>query len=200
MCRCLPAGENPARPVRSHVRGRSVLIRYADDLVAGFETESDARRFLAALEKRLERFHLKLSPAKTRLLDFGRNSEATFTFLGFCHYWGKSLAGHSVVKRRTARERVARFIRGVHEWCRASRHQPLRWQHDRLSAKLRGHYGYYGVRTNMRALERVREAVRQSWRKWLCSRSQSSRMGWDRWSNRMQHLKLPAPRIMIPWA
>lgn len=90
--------------------------------MAGFELESDARRFLAALEKRLARFHLRLHAEKTRLLEFGRGSEATFTCLGFCHYWAKSLAGHWVVKRRTARERVARFIRNVREWCRANRH------------------------------------------------------------------------------
>ena len=169
-------------------------------MVAGFELESDARRFLADLEKRLARFHLRLHPEKTRLLDFGRAREAKFTFLGFCHYWAKSLAGHWVVKRRTARERVARFARGIHDWCRSNRHEPLGWQYDRLSAKLRGHYAYYGVRTNMRALERVREAARRQWYKWLCRRSQHARMGWDRWSARMKHLVLPTPRITVPWA
>jgi len=186
--------------VRPRMQGRSTLIRYADDFVAGFEMESDARRFLAVLEKRLERFHLKLHPEKTQLLDFSRGSEATFTFLGFCHYWARSRRGHWVVKRRTAKARVARFLSALFQWCQANRHEPLEWQHAQLSAKLRGHYAYFGVRTNLRSLEAVREQARRHWRRWLCRRSQAARMGWDRWETEMKKLPLPTPRITVSWA
>jgi len=186
--------------VRPRMRGHSVLIRFADDFVAGFALESDARRFLAVLEKRLARFHLRLHPEKTRLLDFGRGSDATFTFLGFGHYWARSRRGYWVVKRRTAKGRVAAFARSLHAWCRANRHTPVAWQHAQLAAKLRGHYAYFGVRTNLRSLEKVRESALRSWRHWLCRRSQHSRMGWDRWSTEMKRFALPAPRIIVAWA
>lgn len=129
-----------ANDVRPRLRGRSVLIRFADDFVAGFELESDARRFLDVLGKRLARFHLRLHSEKTRLLDA----------------------------------------------C--------------LSAKLRGHYAYFGVRTNMRALERVLYMTRRHWRHWLCRRSQHARIGWDRWAVATKRFELPRPRIMVSWA
>jgi group II intron reverse transcriptase/maturase len=188
-----------AEVVRPRMRGRSMLVRYGDDFVAGFELESDARRFLEVLGKRLERFHLRLHPEKTRLIDFSRGQGGTFAFLGFCHYWGRSRRGHLVVKRRTARDRIVRFLRRLNHWCRANRHAPLRWQYEQLSLRLRGHFAYFGVRCNMRALEGVRFAVERIWHKWLCRRSQRARMGWARWRVRMQHLVLPFPRIVASW-
>jgi group II intron reverse transcriptase/maturase len=185
--------------VRPRMRGRAVLIRFGDDFVVGFEREDDARRFLEVLPKRLARFRLKLHPEKTRLIEFTARQRMTLDFLGFTHYWAKSRRGFWVVKRRTSRKRVARFLRELNRWCRWNRHAPVEWQYEILCRKLRGHYGYYSVRSNMRSLEVVRDRAGVTWRKWLCRRSQKARMGWDRYVARMESFVLPAPRILHAW-
>jgi group II intron reverse transcriptase/maturase len=185
--------------VRPRLRGRAVLIRFGDDFVVGFEFEADARRFLEVLPKRLARFELSLHPEKTRLIEFAPRRGATFDFLGFTHYWGKSRKGFWVVKRRTSRKRLARFLRDLNRWCRWNRHAPIEWQYELLCRKLRGHYGYYSVRCNMRSLEVVHDQARETWRKWLCRRSQKARMGWDRYAARMERFVLPPPRILHAW-
>jgi hypothetical protein len=79
---------------RREATGDMIIVRYADDLVLGFQYESDARRFLDALRVRFEEFALQLHPDKTRLIEFGRFAAAdrekrglgkpeTFNFLGF---------------------------------------------------------------------------------------------------------------------
>jgi RNA-directed DNA polymerase len=185
--------------VHPRMRGRAVLIRFGDDFVVGFEHEDDARRFLEVLPKRLARFHLSLHPEKTRLIEFTHDQGSTFDFLGFTHYWGKSRKGYWVVKRRTSRKRLARFLCDLNRWCRWNRHAPVEWQHEMLCRKLRGHYGYYSVRCNMRSLEQVHERALVMWRKWLCRRSQKARMGWDRYVSRMERYALPRPRILHAW-
>jgi group II intron reverse transcriptase/maturase len=185
--------------VYPRMRRRTVLIRFGDDFIVGFEHEGDARRFLEVLPKRLARFHLSLHPEKTRLIEFTHDQGSTFDFLGFTHYWGKSRNGYWVVKRRTSRKRLARFLCDLNRWCRWNRHAPVEWQHEMLCRKLRGHYGYYSVRCNMRSLEQVHDRALVTWRKWLCRRSQKARMGWDRYVSRMERYALPRPRILHPW-
>src|SRR6266705_5811286 len=79
---------------RHEATGDMIIVRYADDLVAGFEREMDARRFLEEMRERFESFSLSLHPEKTRLIEFGRFAAAnrkrrglgkpeTFNFLGF---------------------------------------------------------------------------------------------------------------------
>ena len=98
-------------------QGNVIFVRYADDIVAGFEHESAAVRFLAELRERLEKFALSLHPDKTRLIEFGRHAAAnrakhglgkpeTFNFLGFTHICGRSRAGYFQLKRKTRRDRM----------------------------------------------------------------------------------------------
>ena len=139
--------------VKPRLPGKATLVRYADDFVMTFESYHDAERVLEVLGKRLARYGLTLHPDKTRFIDFrpqrrgGKQpgcSEPRFDFLGFTHTWGKSRKGKDVVRQTTAKNRLARALTAINEWCRTNRHQPLRWQHDRLSAKLIGHMAYYG--------------------------------------------------------
>ena len=65
---------------RREAQGDMVIVRYADDLVVGFEYEDDARRFLDAMRTRLEEFSLSLHPDKTRLIEFGRHAAARAVF------------------------------------------------------------------------------------------------------------------------
>jgi hypothetical protein len=118
--------------VRPRLRGRSALVRFADDAILAFETYHDAKRVLDVLGKRFGRYGLRLHPTKTRFVDFRftrpdgkqhpETDGTTFTFLGFCHVWGKSRKGKSVVRQVTAKKRYARALAAVTAWCRANRH------------------------------------------------------------------------------
>ena len=193
-----------AETVRSRLKGRARLIRYADDMVFVFELEQDARRVSKVLPKRLARFGLRLHPEKTRLVDFrrpwdsGRRDKGprSFDFLGFTHHWGRSRHGRWVVKRKTAKGRVSRALRRIGEWCRRHRHQPVQWQQQMLSRMLEGHYGYYGITGNRRALESFHWHVERIWRTWLNRRSQTARMVWSRFTRLLRRYPLARPRIV----
>jgi RNA-directed DNA polymerase len=186
--------------VKPRLCGRSFLIRYADDAVLAFANERDARRVLEVLPKRFERFGLSLHPNKTRLVSFkppqqGRQAE-TFDLLGFTHYWAKSRTGRWVVKRKTARHRLRRALKRIGAWCRRNRHLPLREQHERLSRKVQGHYGYFGIRGNAKVLQRFRFQVTRLWVKWLRRRSQRTRLSWEQANLLLTLFPLPPARLV----
>lgn len=192
--------------VKPRLGGRAVLLRYADDFVIVFAMERDARRVEAVLAKRLSRFGLRLHPEKTRLVRFrptggkGKPPESegpgTFTFLGFTHYWGKSRKGRWMVQRKTDTTRLTRALSRVRQWCRHWRHSPVSWQQQQLSLGLRGHYAYYGIMGNYRALNSYYHWVTQEWRKWLNRRSQKAKMTWERYCRLLVNYPLPRPRIV----
>ena len=169
--------------VRPRLHGPAFLIRYADDFVIGVSREDDARRVLEVLPKRMSKYGLTVHPEKTRLVRFqpphdddsttsdgGNTAPRSFDFLGFTHYWGRSRIGLWVVKRKTAKARFRRAIAAVWEWCRSNRHLPLPDQHQKLSAKLRGHYSYYGITSNFSSLQEFLEGARRIWRRRLSRR------------------------------
>ena len=191
--------------VKPRLRGRAFEVRYADDAVLVFEHEDDARRVLGVLAKRLEKYGLRLHPEKTRMVEFVRPSKSkrggtpsgrSFAMLGFTHYWGRSRKGRWVVKRKTAKERFSRALRGIGQWCRSHRHRSLREQHAALSRKLRGHYAYYGITGNGPALARFRHEVRRCWHKWLGRRSWGGRMSWERFARVLNTYPLPLARVV----
>jgi group II intron reverse transcriptase/maturase len=188
------------REVRPRLGGSASLIRYADDAVLVFERERDARRVMAVLPKRFGKYGLTLHPVKTRLLDFRRScvrrGDRSLEFLGFTHFWGRSLKGKSVVQRKTARGRFGRALARVAEWCRFNRHRPIGEQQAALARKLKGHYGYFGMTGNSRALGRFVYEVRRVWHKWLNRRSGRKHMRWDRFVLLTQRYPLPTPRIV----
>jgi hypothetical protein len=190
--------------VRPRMQGRCFLIRFADDFVIGCEREEDAHKIMAVLPKRFGRFGLVIHPTKTTLIAF-RKPEApqgsdggngTFTFLGLTHYWTKSRRGFWVIKRRTASKRLRRTKKSVWRWCRNNRHAPLQYQYQRLCAKLRGHFQYYGIRGNLRLLEEVRRFAEKAWQYWLSRRSSKNPIGWEKLKKLMQTYTLPIPRIV----
>jgi len=197
------------KEVKPRLRGQAHLIRYADDFVMGFTHEEDAKRVLEVLPKRLGKFGLAIHPEKTRLLPFQRPPKATggggsgsgtapgsFTFLGFTHYWGRSLRGNWVVMRKTAASRFSRALRSIAQWCRFHRHDPIAEQQQALSRKLRGHYAYYGITGNMRLLEWFRCAVVRRWQKWLNRRDCLRRLVWALFPRFLQRFPLPWPTIV----
>ena len=192
-------------PPKPRLRGRAFEVRYADDATLVFEHEDDARRVLAVLAKRLEKYGLRLHPKKTRMVEFCRPSkskrggsqrERSFAMLGFTHYWGRSRKGRWVVKRKTAKDRLSRALRGIGRWCRSHRHWKPREQWAALSRKLRGHYAYYGITGNAPVLHRFRYEVERLWRKWLGRRSWSGRMSWERFKRLLENYPLPPVRVV----
>lgn len=194
--------------VKPRLRGRAFLIRFADDMLLVFANERDARRVAKVLPKRFERFGLRLHPEKTRLLHFQRprgqarppRGPKTFEFLGFTHHWGRSRRGSWVVKRRTAARRLSRALGEVRLWCRRYRHRNVGWQQLMLTRKLRGHYAYYGISGNFRALDAFYRQVHRIWRKWLNRRSQKAGMIWERFNRLLVRYPLARPRIVHRYA
>src|SRR6516165_5349611 len=192
--------------VKPRLKGTSFMVRYADDAVLGFERQDDAERVFAVLAKRFEKYALTLHPQKTRLIalhrpgskDRGRSGPGeprSFDFLGFTLYWGRSRKGNWVVRRKTAKDRLSRALRAVEAWCRRHRHTPVRWQHEQLSIKLRGHYAYYGMTGNGRSLASFRHHVERVWRKWLRRRS-NVKLPWAQFSAFLQRDPLPPVRVV----
>jgi RNA-directed DNA polymerase len=199
-----------AQIVTKRLRGRAFMVRFADDCVMGFEYKQDADLVYRELPKRLEQYGLSLHPEKTRLIPFrrprqaklpgGKDGEAagTFDFLGFTHYWGKSMRGSWVLKRKTAQGRLTRGLQGIRQWCRRNRHKKVREQFDVLKRKLEGHYAYYGITGNGPWLEHFREEVKKIWGKWLSRRSRSRKgKPWE-WFDALikQHFLFPPARVV----
>ena len=191
-----------AQDVKPRLRGRCQLVRYADDYVMLFENRRDGERVLAVLGKRLARFGLTLHADKTRFVDFratqpsGRDAVETFDFLGFTHTWVRSQRGFTVLRQITAKDRFARAVRAVRDWCRRHRHAPLPEQHAYLSRVIRGHCAYYGRTGNSARLSSFRYQVTQLWRKWLSRRSRSTRINWDQMQALLRQYPLPSARAV----
>jgi len=191
------------REVQPRLKGRAVLIRYADDLVFVFARREDAERVLDVLPKRFGKYGLSLHPDKTRLVPFRRpdrdddgNGPGTFDFLGFTHYWGMSRKGNWVVMKCTAKDRFSRTLRHIRGWCRTHRHDDIEAQHRTLARKLNGHYAYYGVTSNYDALARLWHEVVLTWRRWLSRRSQKAYLSWAKMTRLLERYPLPPPRIV----
>jgi RNA-directed DNA polymerase len=191
------------RDVRPNLVGDAAMVRFADDVVVLFERKRDAERFLNALPKRFGKYGLELHPDKTRLVPFRSPARVDnddewpgmVNLLGFTHYWGKSRKGHWVVMKRTAKDRFSRALRRIHEWCRQHRHDPLETQHLTLTRKLNGHYAYYGITPNFKAIARFSHAVVSVWWRALARRSQR-RLPWWKMQKLLERYPLPAPRIV----
>jgi group II intron reverse transcriptase/maturase len=187
--------------VRNYLKGYAVQIRYADDIVMIFAREDDARRVLKILPKRFGKHGLTLHPVKTKLVNFTRpNGDSplgpkSFDFLGFTHYWGKSLKKYWVVMQKTARDRFSRALHQIREWCKAHRHEPLARQQRGLKQKLQGHYQYFGISQNYKALARFLHETQIAWRKWLSRRSNAGKVDWEEMHGILKRFPLPTPRI-----
>lgn len=190
--------------VKPRLKGRSWLIRYADDFVMGFEREEDARRVWEVLPHRFGRYGLVLHPEKTRLLSFHRPSlkgkketePKYFDFLGFTHYWGRSQKKTWVIKRKTSRGRLTRALQAVARWLRQHLHDPIKEQWKSLVRKLRGHNGYYGITGNQESLRRFREEVKLLWKRLLGRRSQRGKVTYQRFVDILRRYPLPEAKVM----
>jgi len=194
---------------RREAAGDMVFVRYADDIIAGFEREADARRFLAAMRERLASFALKLHPDKTRLIEFGRRAATerkkrglgkpeTFNFLGFTFICGKARNGGFLLRRKSRRDRTRAKLRQVKAGLRARMHEPVARQGLWLKQVVAGWFNYHAVPTNSHALRAFRHHVTDQWRRTLRRRSQKDAATWTRIAALAKDW-LPEPRILHPW-
>jgi RNA-directed DNA polymerase len=172
-------------------QGDMIVVRYADDLVAGFQHRAEAERFLGEFRERLAKFGLELHPEKTRLIEFGRYAQAnrrqrgegkpeTFAFLGFTHYCGASPKGHFVVGRRTVAKRMRAKLLLLKQELRRKMHEPVGAVGQWLKRVVEGYYRYHAVPGNLVVLGRFRDRLCMLWRQALQRRSQRRKRGWDR--------------------
>jgi RNA-directed DNA polymerase len=195
--------------VKPCLKGQAFAIRYADDAILCFQYREDALKVLRVLPKRFAKFGLTLHPEKTRLVEFGRNAlaqaertgnkPATFDFLGFTHQCARSRRGKFTVHVQSMKKRLKRAFKVVAAWCREHRHDPVDLQQQRLNAKLRGHYQYYGRPTNYRSLWQFYRGVRRLWHKWLNRRTRGNTLSWATFNHLLQRHPLLCPRIMHAW-
>lgn len=197
------------KEVLPRLKGEAFVIRHADDFVIGVAREDDARRIMEVLPKRMSKYGLTIHPEKTRLVRFAppralnsdteERSQAeptTFDFLGFTHYWGRSRQGRWVVKRRTAKSRFKRALSALSDWCRKNLHLPIQEQHQKLTQKLRGHYGYDGITGNFYSLLEFRETARRIWRRRLSRRRRDGEISWPEFLRLEERYSLPRARVV----
>jgi group II intron reverse transcriptase/maturase len=194
---------------KHHAKGQIIVLRYADDIVIGFQHERDAKRFMEEMRLRLEKFALSLHPEKTRLIEFGRyaardrkarglGKPETFHFLGFTHICSRSRRGVFQLKRQTRRDRMRARLRAIKEELRRRMHEPIPLQGKWLGHVVRGYFAYHAVPTNSRCLGAFRHYVVDLWRRSLAQRSQRDRTTWNRMAKLAAEF-LPLPRILHPW-
>ena len=198
-----------ARWRRREATGDMVIVRYADDIVVGFEHEADGRRFLDMMRERLAEFALTLHPEKTRLITFGRFAAAqraklglgkpeTFDFLGFTHICGRTRQGRFQIRRKSRRDRRWAKLREIKDELRRRILQPIPEQGRWLKLVITGYYAYHAVPTNSRSLGAFRDHVVRLWGRTLRRRSQKHALTWER-MGKVADDWLPQPRILHPW-
>jgi RNA-directed DNA polymerase len=195
---------------KKHATGDVIVVRFADDIVLGFQSKSDAERFWKELADRFEKFRLELHPEKTRLLEFGpfaaenrkkrgQGKPETFNFLGFTHICAKKRNnGYFTVLRQTIRKRLQAKLSEVNVELRKRMHDPIPELGSWLRSVVSGHIRYYGVPMNAPALRLFRFQVGWLWHRALSRRSQNGRVLWDR-MRRLIDRWLPPARICHPY-
>jgi RNA-directed DNA polymerase len=191
--------------VKPRLQGKATLIRYCDDCIIGFEREDDARRVVAGLGKRMERFGRALHPDKTRLVPFWRPPTSpqrgkgpdTIDFVGLTCYLARTRKGHWRMACKTRRASLRRAKTSIDDWCRRHRHWSIKDQHAALHRRLRGHFNSFGVSGNYTSMMRLVEATKRAWYKWLRRRSQRTRLNWERYTRMLRWWPLPRPRITV---
>ena len=191
--------------------GNVIMVRYADDIVLGFEHKEDADRFLRELKERLNRFGLALHPDKTRLLEFGRNAitnrkrqgkgrPETFDFLGFTHICSRTRKGKFMIRRKTIAKRLRRKLQQVKKELRKRMHDPIPELGKWLRSVVQGYYNYHGVPYNLPQLYAFRHHLSKAWLAMLRRRSQKARkkLSWEKFGCILDEW-LPTPHLTHPW-
>ena len=194
--------------VRKQCEGQAYIVRYADDFVCCFQHKREAMQFYESLKLRLKKFNLEIAEDKTKVIPFGRFAEnnakrtgngkpATFDFLGFTHYCGKSKQGKFRVKRKSSRKKVQGKLKESKEWLKSNRNKNIHLIMERFRRSLVGYYNYYCITDNSQTVNDFKEKIEILLFKWLNRRSQRKSFTWDKFRLFLQMFPLPKPRIRV---
>ena len=194
--------------VRKQCKGQAYIVRYADDFVCCFQYKSEAQEFFQSLKLRLKKFNLEIAEDKTKIIPFGRFAEkdakqkgnskpATFDFLGFTHYCGKSKQGNFRVKRKSSRKKVQGKLKESKEWLKNNRNKDIHMIMDRFRRSLIGYYNYYCITDNTQSVNKFKDKIEYLLFKWLNRRSQRKSFTWDKFRLFLNKYPLPSPRIKV---
>jgi RNA-directed DNA polymerase len=195
-----------SRRVKPHARGGAYYFRFADDFLACFENQDDARGFRQRLEDRLEGFGLQVAEEKTRSIEFGRFARESarqcgakpeeFTFLGFTHYCGKTRHGYFKLKRRTSRKKLGSSLREFTDWAKKARCVMRKGEMLRAARRrVTGHLNYYAITDNSERCNYYVYRTTQILFKWLNRKSQRRAYTWESFGQALAWVKWPKPRI-----
>jgi RNA-directed DNA polymerase len=194
---------------RKCAKGDMIVVRYADDIVIGFQHRAEAERFWRELGNRVQKFGLELHPEKTRLIEFGRFAKAnreqrgegkpeTFSFLGFTHYCAETYqGGYFTVRRKTIGKRLRAKLREIEDELRKRWHEPIEVMGKWLRSVIQGYFRYHAVPGNFAALTTMVREVTRAWLRALRRRSQRDRFTWQRFRPIVEQY-IPRPRILHP--
>lgn len=187
------------KKVKKSLLGYGKLIRFADDFVACFQSEREARAFGVELRERMTKFGLTISEAKSKIIRFGRyagQEAGTFDFLGITHYNTKTRSGKYQLGRKTSSKKLRQKLTGINQWLKSNRSSmPLREWIQILKQKMLGHYRYYGIRGNSFSLINYEYHVKRLLYKWINRRSQKSSYNWQQFIKWLERNPLPKPKI-----
>jgi len=191
------------KAVRPQIKGKSIIMRFADDFVCCFQYYQDLQRFNKVISKRLGKFNLELSETKTRIFRFSRfetQRGKTFTFLGYEYSWGVSRQGKPLVKMKTAKHKYRQALYAMKLWirtaCKSLNTAEFMMQ---LRPRLQGHYNYYGVCGNIGMLQSFYREIQRMVYKWLNRRSQRKSCNWKGFREMLRYYRIPSPRIIRYW-
>ncbi len=184
--------------IKPKLKGRAMLIRYADDFVVAFQYQHEAEQFYVALPNRLRKFKLDVAPEKTDLIRFSRfelNGQRRFQFLGFDFYWDKTKEGKPIVRRVTARKKHKAILTMFYNWIKENRSKRLNIMLPKLKQKLTGFNNYFGLADNSRSVGRVFDFVLHSLFKWLNRRSQRKSFNWQGFKDMLRYFQINQLRV-----
>jgi len=195
------------KKVKPNLKGYAKYCRFADDFVVCFERQEEAEAFGKLLRERLEKFGLKVSEKKSRIVEFGRTAwkkyqqgskrPATFDFLGFTHYCDKTRKGAFKLGRKTSSKKLRAKLTAANLWLKSIRNvTKLSAWWPVFRAKLRGHYNYYGVSGNMGEMRAFYFKTKRMAFKWINRRSQRKSFTYETFERFLVWNPLPQPRII----
>jgi len=195
------------KKVKPKMRGRAMMIRYADDFVCAFQYANDAERFYKVLPKRLKKFNLDVAEDKTSLMRFSRfhvGRKRHFVFLGFEFYWGTDSVGKPRLRRRTGAKKQKATLSEYYQWIKAKRSFKLRDWLPQLKRKLTGFRNYFGLPDNSRSLASLYDYVLHNLYKWLNRRSGRKSYNWRNFKKMIEYfniecIKVSKRNILVDW-
>lgn len=196
------------KEVRKSCVGQAYMVRYADDFVCCFQSETEANNFYRDLIVRLKKFNLEISEDKTKIMPFGKYAEQnnkrkgigkpeTFEFLGFTHFCSQSKKGKFRVKRRTSGKKMQTKVKELKEWLKANRTMPIHDIVDRLQRSLNGYFNYYCITDNVRTVRNFVDEIKLLFFKWMNRRSQRKSFNFEKFKLFLRKFPFPIPRIKV---